>query len=316
MDENSGELDRLVSEAIDIVMRMQNDPGNPVPVEMARAWRARSDRHEEIWSRVSRIHGASGQLLSERRTAQKRVTRRNVLGGIMAVGGVAGLGSLIVPGALMQARADYMTGVGEIRRIDLPDGSVATLGPRSALALAMSRDERRIDLLMGMCFFDVARDRGRTFTVASGGVSATALGTSFDMSNDAGVVTMAVADGSVGVAVPERAFSETLRLEAGEWMAYDTSSARLSRGVRRDGQIASWRDLAIVADREQVSTLVARISRWIPGKVVTANPAIGTQRVSGLFDLNDPFAALEAAVHPTGARVRRLPSGLTVISPI
>ncbi len=63
MDENSGERDRLVSEAIDIVMRMQNDPGNPVPVEMARAWRARSDRHEEIWSRVSRIHGASGQLL-------------------------------------------------------------------------------------------------------------------------------------------------------------------------------------------------------------------------------------------------------------
>lgn len=316
MDEYPGEPDRLVSEAIDIVMRMQNDPANPVPFEMARAWRARSGRHEEIWLRVSRIHGASGQLLAQRRTARKRVTRRNVLGAMMAAGGVAVAGSIFVPGALMRAHADHTTGVGEIRRIDLPDGSVATLGPRSALALTMSRDEHRIDLLMGMCFFDVARNQNRAFTVACEGVSATAFGASFDMSSDAGVVTMTVADGAVGLAVPGRSGVAALRLEASEWAACDISSGSLSRGVRRDGQVASWRDLAIVADREQVSTLVARISRWLPGKVVTANPAIGAQRVSGLFDLQDPFAALQAVVHPTGARVRRLPSGLTVISPI
>jgi transmembrane sensor len=51
---------RLTDEAIDLVIRLQNDPGNPVAIEMVRAWRARSPEHERIWARVTKVHGAAG----------------------------------------------------------------------------------------------------------------------------------------------------------------------------------------------------------------------------------------------------------------
>jgi transmembrane sensor len=71
-----------------------------------------------------------------------------------------------------------------------------------------------------------------------------------------------------------------------------------------------------MADKEAVSTLIARIGRWIPGRIVIADPFIGSQRVSGIYDLNDPKRALEAVVQPTGAQVRQVSSFLTIISPL
>ncbi|WP_430512610.1 hypothetical protein [Pannonibacter phragmitetus] len=37
----TAERGRLLNEAIDLVIRLQNDPANPVALEMIRAWRAR-----------------------------------------------------------------------------------------------------------------------------------------------------------------------------------------------------------------------------------------------------------------------------------
>ena len=105
-------------------------------------------------------------------------------------------------------------------------------------------------------------------------------------------------------------------LGAGQWVSLDAASGRIERGVRERVQIASWRDKLIVAERESISALVARIGRWVPGRVVIADQSVGAKRVSGVFDLSDPVGALEAVVHPAGARLRRISSILTVISPI
>lgn len=312
--------DRLLDEAIDLIIRYQNDAANPVATDMIRCWRARSPQHEEVWAQVSKVHGVSGTILTERRRMERReslgLSRRNfTIGGLMALGAGA-TAYTVAPGMILQARADHITAKGEIRRIDLPDGSVATLGPESAIALDYRNEARRIDLLAGMSFFDVAADPGRPFSVSSGGLRATALGTAFDVSSDAGILTVSVDHGLVDVQAPGADFSAGVKLSEGEWMAFDPSSGGIDRGQRDKSQIASWRDKLILAERESVSALVARIGRWIPGRIVIADPFIGRQRISGLFDLTDPVRALEAVVHPAGARVRRMSSLVTVISPL
>lgn len=314
------EQDRLLDEAIDLIIRYQNDAANPVATDMIRAWRARSLQHEEVWARVSKVHGVSGTILTEQRRIERReslgLSRRNfAIGGLMALGAGA-TAYTFAPGMILQARADHITAKGEIRRIDLPDGSVATLGPESAIAIDFQSAARRIDLLAGMSFFEVAADRSRPFSVSSGELRATALGTAFDVSSDAGILTVSVDHGLVDVQAPGKALAAGLKLSEGEWMAFDPASGGIDRGQREKSQIASWRDKLIIAERESVSALVARIGRWIPGRIVIADPFIGSQRVSGLFDLNDPARALEAVVHPAGAHVRRISSLLTVVSPL
>lgn len=319
MSEPRTEQDRLLDEAIDLVIRYQNDPDNPVASEMIRSWCARGPEHEELWERVSSIHGAAGHLLTEKRRLERRenlgLTRRN-----LAIGGITLLGATAVsysfgPGLVLQARADYKTSKGEVRPIRLSDGSVATLGPQSAITVDFHQDRRSIELLAGMCFFEVARDTSRPFSVRSGTLEGVALGTAFDISNDAGIHTLSVDHGLVDVRT-DAMMQDRLHITDGEWFSIDPSSGSFERGRRESGQVASWRDNLIFAERETVSALVARIGRWVPGRVVLADPFVGGQRVSGVFDLNDPIRALEAVVHPAGAHVRRLSSLLTVISPV
>lgn len=320
MSKAGPDQDRLTDEAIDLVIRLQNDPENPVAIEMVRAWRARGPEHERIWGRVAKVHGAAGKILTDRRRAERReslgLTRRNFV-----IGGAIGLGALgasysLLPDVLIRSRADHITGKGEIRRITLPDGSVATLGPDSAIAVDFAVQRRRIELLAGMSFFDVASEPQRPFSVQMAELTATALGTAFDVSNDAGMLSVAVDHGVVETRAPSSPLATGTRLQAGEWATFDRSTHAVERGSREASQIASWRENFIIAEREAVSALVARIGRWIPGRIVTADPFIGSQRVSGIFDLNDPKRALEAVVHPAGARVRQVSSFLTVISPL
>ncbi len=311
---------KLFREAADLAIRLQNDSGNPVSVEMVRAWVSRSPAHEAAWAKVAAIHGMTGRILTDRKRAAQReslgLTRRNfMIGGAIGIGAIA-TGSWVLPELLLEARADYLTSTAELKRIQLPDGSMVTLGPDSAIAIDFGDDRRNIDLLAGMAYFEVMEDPARPFVVGSGGLSATALGTAFDVSNDAGVVSVSVDHGLVEARAPSLSFSGAERLGAGEWLTFDLSSHSLNRGDREAFQIAAWRTGMIVAEKETVSALVARISRWQEGQVVIADPFLGSRIVSGVFDLGDPLRALEAVVRPFGAKVRKITPFMTVISPV
>jgi transmembrane sensor len=208
-----------------------------------------------------------------------------------------------------------MTEAGETRRIALADGSAATLGPGSALRLGFSALARNVELLAGMAFFEVSPDASRPFRVMTEKLVATALGTAFEVGNDAGYLTVTVDHGLVGVDLGAAAgTSRATQLGPGEWLTFDASLRTLERGSKEKAQIAAWRDGWIFADGETVSALVARISRWRQGKVLVADSSFGGERVSGAFDLADPQAALEAVVSPFGGVVRMLSPYLTVIS--
>lgn len=318
MSQNKSDPERLLDEAIDLIIRLQNDPGNPVALELIEGWRARGPENELIWEKVSAAHGMSGKILTDRvkkeKRAKSKVTRRKLMIGAAGLGVVAA-GSAFLPDAIMEARADHVTKKGEIKRVDLSDGSVAILGPESALALDFAPERRGIALLRGMSYFEVNADRTRPFVVDAGSLSAHALGTAFDMSVDAGHVSVSVASGEVATQSSDAGSWAAARLAAGQWMTFDPATRQRIGGTREASQIAAWRRALIIADREPVAVLIARIRRWCPGHVIVADPAIGEQRVSGLYDLSEPRRALEAVVLPAGGRVHHVSSYLTVIAP-
>lgn len=319
MTQSSQSDANLLDEAIDLVIRLQNDPDNPVAAEMIRAWRARSPRHDEIWARVAMAHGASGLILAEKRRIERReslgLNRRNLmLGGLCLLGGAAGW--MAAPGLILAARADVITEKGERRRITLADGSVATLGPKSALAYDFDSGRRHIRLLDGMCFVEAAAGSSPPFTASCGDVQVNAASAAFELSTEGGDLRVSAAHGSVEVIFSGQAAPMTFTLQQQQWLRLDGATGDVSRGLLEEGQAAAWRDNLLIADQEAVAALVAQIGRWTPGRVVVADPFIGGQRVSGVYDLNDPIRALEAVALPVGAKVRRISSIMTVISPL
>lgn len=319
MKDAKPEQDRLLFEAIDLIIRLQGDAGNPVAVEMVQTWRNRSPLHETIWCRVADTHGMSGKILTARQKATKTegstLNRRNFM--IAGAAGIAGLAATsYLTGTKTQRPADFSTARGEIRRIELVDGSIATLGPDSALAYAYTDQRREIELLAGMAYFEVQSDPYRPLSVASDAFSVTALGTRFDISNDRGVLNVAVDRGLVEIRGSDIGLAYGKQVAEGNWLRYDPAGPYLTERKRDIEQIAAWRDNILVAEEETVAVLVAKINRWYSGRILMADPFVGSQKVSGLFDVSNPQRALEAVVYPAGARVRYLSSELALITPI
>lgn len=315
---DNGPADRrrqLFREAADLAIRLQNDPGNAVTVSTIRTWVARSSDHRSAWDRVAAIHGMAGQALG-RPGAEGGLSRRSLMLGGLALAGGAAAGGLALPDILLRLRADHRTAVAEIRETLLSDGSRVVLGPASAIALDFNDTRRDVHLLRGMGFFIVSPDAARPFTVHSDRVTARALGTRFEMSNDADMVSVSVDHGLVEVRFGDQLLDDGAPLTPGDWLTLTPDAGTASRGQRDPGDVAAWRRGMLIAERETVGALVARIARWHPGRVVIADPGLARRQVSGVFDLTQPFGALQAAVRPFGARVRQITPLLTVISPI
>lgn len=256
-------------------------------------------RDFEVWRQASPAHEAAFSELSELWSELKAVRPGE------GAGGAGGKSSLIVAflaigagafayqsGTLDRWRADHSTGIGEVSRIVLPDGTEAVLNTDTAIALDYSPSGRRIELIRGQAFFTVTPDVSRPFVVESDKLTATALGTRFqvDEQRDQGA-EVEVEEGSVEVAAGDR----RLRLAAGD--SAGRNAAGLLSPVEAGADIedrTAWRHGRLVFSGRRLDDVLAIIGRYRRGKIFVLDDRIASLRVSGAFDLKDTDGALAA----------------------
>lgn len=307
----TAESDDLWNEAMALLLAWQARPDDEAVREDVRRFCALGNDHRAAWEEAKKVYRLAGSAVAEKRVGQRRrVTRRQALAGVGALG-LIGAGALFGPGLWQRWRADYTTRAAEIRRIQLPDGSWLTLGPESAVDIAFSERLRWVNVLDGMALCEVAPEL-RPFEAHTGDLRATALGTRFELRQNGGRSVVGVEEGTVEVI----AGAEAATLHAGDWLASGPGSGNIERGHRDAGQTAAWRQKLLVAERDPVGAVVAEIARWRTGEVFIADPGLSSVPVSGLYDLQDPNAALAAVVAPYGGKVRHVSPWITVLSRI
>ena len=98
---------------------------------------------------------------------------------------------------VLPAGATYVTAIGELRSVTLPDGTFVHINTSSRLQVDYSDETRGIVLHRGEAFFEVA-ESGRPFVVAAGKGRVTALGTAFAVRvSEDNVVNVDVTEGTV-----------------------------------------------------------------------------------------------------------------------
>ena len=63
----------------------------------------------------------------------------------------------------------------------LHDGSIVELNKGAQISIRYSGDERRVDLLSGEAYFEVAKNPDRPFIVSARGIDVKAVGTAFNV---------------------------------------------------------------------------------------------------------------------------------------
>jgi transmembrane sensor len=275
-----------------------------------KAW----DSYERLWSRLEAVQD-DPKILTIRESARRSAARREALrrDGRFAAAAAAGIvlgvavwwsthTSVTAPvpvstAASISGRApnlirDVSTEVGERSVLLLPDGSKVTLNTASAVHTDYTGRERRVTLVRGEAFFDVARDHTRPFVVSAGARQVIAVGTAFDIRMQERRIKVTLVQGKVRVvrsadpiavdAIPARPLP-AVELEAGSALvAQEDGDDHVER--LDAARATSWTSGKLVFDGERLADVVAEMNRYSREKLEIADPELKSRRVSGVFE--------------------------------
>jgi transmembrane sensor len=304
------------------------------------AWLSADPRHRGAYvraraqwadlDRLAALHGRASLVTDEpaapRPMVEKLITenvgdpsgmsRRQVLAAGVAAITVAGGGLSWL--LLRAGSARYVSGIGEIRRIALEDGSTLLLNTATELTVELNKQQRNIRLIRGEALFDVARDKARPFVVVARDTAVRAVGTAFVVRLESDQVSVTVTEGVVEVAnwraapVPVAVPLPTLRTDAKRVVANERVVVSSTRAPEM-GPIAAaevhrelaWCEGMVSFDGESLQTAVAEINRHNRRQIVIDDPALAAKPVVGVFratDLDGFSAAAAAALKARAVR--------------
>jgi len=293
-------------------------------------WLAADSRHRGAYvraraqwvdlDRLAALQGPAGG--TDGRFPAAGLSRRQLLAaGIAAIGFLGGgLSWLIV----REGQERYTSGIGEVRRIALEDGSTLLLNTASEVTVRLTKQQRGIRLVRGEALFEVAHDKSRPFIVQANDTAVRAVGTAFAVRLDAAQVDVTVTEGVVEVVDLKTmsgrgpATTPVSRFEMERVAAHEHAVIARSRApevepiapAKADRQLA-WREGMVSFDGETLQTAVAEINRHNRRQIVVDDPALAAMPIVGVFRATDlegfsaaAAAALKARAIPDGDVIR------------
>ena len=208
------------------------------------------------------------------------------------------------------------TDVGEIRDVELRDGSTVTLSAQSKVSVNFDARERRVVLDEGQAFFAVEKDPARQFIVVAGDTQIVVVGTQFDVRFADDKVRVGVLEGVVEVeklATAEAPYASLVEsksvLTAGQQVTAIVGS-RIER-VETPGALTpgTWRRGRLVYRSAELSEIVADANRYFPGRIVLGSPDLATERLTTSFRADQVDQLLDTLEQALSVEVRRQNDG-------
>jgi len=179
----------------------------------------------------------------------------------------------------------YLTRIGEIRQINLADGSQIMLGAESRIRTRFGQGTRLVELMAGEAYFDVKKDPSSTFVVFAGELSIKVVGTRFDVRKRESGITVAVAEGIVDVmdramdteAKPE---AQSVALTAGEQLSKPKNQPFKAVEKISDVELGAWRNGWLIYRDSNLADVLADANRYFDGRILLQARQLAQQKVT------------------------------------
>ena len=177
----------------------------------------------------------------------------------------------------------YTTGVGEQRVVRLDDGTRLSLNSGTRVVITYSDSERRVELVRGEAFFEVAHNAARPFIVTAGDQQVVAIGTTFVVRYEAARTAITLLEGSVKVSP---ATDMGLTLAPGERVTFAAGGSRRLDEPKIEA-VTAWRRGEVMLDRTQLEDAVAELNRYDKNTLIIDDPRIASLSISGIYHAGD-----------------------------
>jgi transmembrane sensor len=321
--------DELFTEANRWFFRLQAEDVSPAEKQEFSEWLNADAAHSEAWKNVhalmhslrapaqasydARLAAGRGQWrrrpAPRGRVAPAKRKAPRVLAACLAL--IVGLIAYVQgPVLLDRWTADHVTVAGERATLTLADGTHVDLDSDTALKTDITAGERRVTVLRGEAFFQIAPD-ARPFVVTTRDGEARDIGTAFSITRRDGRSIATVETGIVDVKATSGP-GATVRLMAGDSVDYGRGSVSPLRKADLDQDLA-WRRGQIIFRQERLSDVVTKLNRYRSGRIVIVNPWVSGELVSGTFDIDRPEAPVDALETVLGVKATYLTPYLVVL---
>lgn len=212
---------------------------------------------------------------------------------------------------------ELQTKLGELRSIQLEDGSHVTLNSATTVAIEMRKDRRLARLLRGEALFEVAHDASRPFEVATDRATFEDVGTQFDVDRRADRTTITVIQGRVAVmssSGSKRPSSSLPILSGADRLTIGAAGlAEVEHDVNVSAAIA-WTQHRLIFERRPLREVAAELNRYNRDKIEIESLDLGDQRISGAFETNEVRSFLSFLTGIPGVRVQDDPEGNHIVT--
>jgi transmembrane sensor len=175
----------------------------------------------------------------------------------------------------------YQTAMGEIRDIQLQDGSHIILNTNSQLSVALSRQKRTVYLTRGEVFFAVKKD-GRPFEIQTQFGVVRVMGTRFSVYQSITDAMVTVAEGRVALSktlTAEEEFVPSIMLQANERLSLLSARAgQLPEKINANAELA-WRKKQLVFKGAET--------------IILGSPELGDREITAVIQLADLKTTLQ-----------------------
>ncbi len=295
---------------------IQSDPRNQA------AWRLTTS----VWAETAALAGAPELSQFRSKPAKTPLSGPVRRPGLMAYAATAaavvvllGAGFVLrapLPGVASRqdgsaAPVQYATGVGDIRRVDLRDGSILTLDTNSAVRVRFGEAKREVELMQGRARFQVAHDASHPFVVKAAGRTVTALGTVFDVRLASDAMNVVLVDGRVKIADPTGAGASAI-MDRGHEMVVPASGTWRETAID-PAQASIWTGGHLAFNDAPLSQVVAEMNRYSTRRFVIADAGLAARPIGGVFRAGDEKTLAVALEAGRIARISVQPNGDNLI---
>lgn len=284
-------------EAIAWYLRLQGDADEATWISFT-SWLEADPANRAAFDDVENIDGEVTAAL-ERETRYPVIAFRRKpsvrapfrAGWLAAAGGIAAV--ILVALLLRPISSDettvYATGSAETRTIILADGSKIVLNARTSLSV--KKDEHRMTTLnYGEAMFQIAHDPTHPFMVRAGDRTIRDIGTVFDVSRNAGILRVVVAEGRVGVSTDPVTREAETQLGAGlELVHHENRNDANIRAVDL-ADATAWQKGYMIYRNAPLPEIVADLNRYFATPIVIEGKA--SRRFSGALKLDGEYATV------------------------
>jgi len=206
----------------------------------------------------------------------------------------------------------YDTAYGELRRVELPDGSVVTLNANSELrSFRWKPGKPREVYLDGEAFFEITHqpDHAR-FIVHTPDVSVEVLGTTFNVSRRHERTRVVLNSGRVRLYLEKQPAAKPIVLQPGDLVDVSAEQSRVVRRVVRPFDYSAWQQHKLVFDNTPIAEVAQLLEDTYGLTVRFDDPTLAQRRLSGTVPSRNRQVLLNAIATLLDGRMEEQEGGV------